>query len=113
MHTAICLKLIDPPEEVTSDKRFDFSSLVTAFSVLDIARLADVTRREADEELPPDSAVPGIGHSDRGGKAVGPRDRLTHHRDVASVDEHGDLEGRPAVLADELASASGDEVPDC
>ena len=82
------------------------------FSVLDIARLADVTRREADEELPPDSAVPGIGHSDRGGGAVGPRDRLAHHRDVASVDEHGDLEGRPAVLADELAAVSSEEVPD-
>jgi hypothetical protein len=83
------------------------------FSVLDITRLADVTRREANEELPSDSAVPGIGHSDRGGGAVSPRDRLTHHRDVASVDEHGDLEGRSAVLADELAAVSGDEVPDC
>ena len=60
------------------------------FSVLDIARLADVTRREADEELPPDSAVPSIGHSDRGGEAVGPRDRLTHHRDVASVAQAGE-----------------------
>jgi hypothetical protein len=106
------LKLIDPPEAVTSDKRFGFSSLVPAFSVRDISRLADVTWREADEELPPDSAVPGIGHSDRGGKAVGPRDRLTHQRDVASVDEHGDLEGRPAVLADELASVPSNEVPD-
>lgn len=82
------------------------------FSVLDIARLADLSRREADEELPPDSTVPGIGHSDRSGGAVGPRDRLTHYRDVASVDEHGDLEGCPAVLADELAAVSGDEVPD-
>jgi hypothetical protein len=82
------------------------------FSVLDIARLADVTRREANEKLPSDSTVPGIGHSDRGGGAVGPRDRFTHHRDIASVDEHGDLECRPTVLANELAAVSGDEIPD-
>jgi hypothetical protein len=97
-------------EAVTRDLVSRHSSLL--FSVLDIARLADVTRREADEELPADSAVPGIGHSDRGGGAVGPRDRLAHHRDVASVDEHGDLEGGPAVLADELAAVSSEEVPD-
>lgn len=97
-------------EAVTRDLVSRHLSLL--FSVLDIARLADVTRPEADEELPPDSAVPGIGHSDRGGGAVGPRDRLAHHRDVASVDEHGDLEGRPAILADELAAVSSEEVPD-